>query len=123
MKLAAVAFLLLLIGCAKPANVSTSLTFGTLAPGLSTITVRVKNQDVRASTPLLIAVSIEHKEGSGWSKPESILHPTGFVLKKQEEQILRVTFKSNGKQVRATLTVKEQESGRVLKTQTYSNPT
>jgi hypothetical protein len=116
-------FLLLLVSCAHPSQVSTSLTFGALAPGLSTITVRVKNQDVRATTPLLIDIAIEQKDGSSWTKPESILHPAGFVLKKQEEQILRATFKSNGKPLRATLTVKEQESGRVLHKQTYSNAT
>jgi hypothetical protein len=119
----AIMLLLLLVSCAQPSKVSTSLTFGTVTPGLTTITVRVKNQDVRATTPLQIAISIERKDGSGWTKPESLLHPTGFVLKKQEEQILRATFKSNGSPVRATLTVKEQESGRVLHTETYSNPT
>jgi hypothetical protein len=83
--------------------------------------VHIKNLDVRATTPLQIDISVEQKEGSQWTKPESILHPTGFVLKKQEEQILRATFKSRGNQVRATLTVKEQESGRVIHKQSYSN--
>jgi hypothetical protein len=122
-RLAILALLLCLIGCAHPSQVSTSLAFGTLAPGLTTLTVRVKNLDVRASTPLLIDIAIEQRDGASWTKPESILHPAGFVLKKQEEQILRATFKSNGKPVRATLTVKEQESGRVLKKETYSNAT
>lgn len=115
--------LLLLWSCAQPSKVSTSLTFGTLSPGLSTITVRVKNQDVRATTPLQINISIEQKDGTHWSKPESILHPTGFVLKKQEEQILRATFKSNGNPVRATLTVREQESGRVIHKETSTSAT
>jgi len=114
---------LLLAGCAHPAKVSTSLTFGTLSPGMATITVRVKNTDVRATTPLLIDISIEQKGGAGWTKPESILHPAGFVLKKQEEQILRATFKSTATLIRATLTVKEQESGRVIHKETYSNAT
>jgi len=114
---------LLLAGCAHPAKVGTSLTFGTLSPGMATITVRVKNTDVRATTPLLIDISIEQKGGAGWTKPESILHPAGFVLKKQEEQILRATFKSTATLLRATLTVKEQESGRVIHKETYSNAT
>jgi hypothetical protein len=112
--------LLLLLSCAQPSKVSTALSFGTLSPGLTTITVHIKNQDVRATTPLQIDISVEQKDGSQWTKPESILHPTGFVLKKQEEQILRATFKSTGKSVRATLTVKEQESGRVIHKQSYS---
>ncbi len=117
-----VVLLLLLIGCATPSKISTSLTFGTLAPGLTTLTVHVKNLDVRATTPLQIEITVEKKEGSGWSKPESILHPTGFVLKSKEGQILRTTFKSEGKPVRATLTVKEQESGRVIYKETTSQP-
>jgi hypothetical protein len=115
--------LLLLLSCAQPSKVSTALSFGKLSPGLTTITVHVKNLDVRATTPLQIDISVEQKDGSQWSKPESILHPTGFVLKKQEEQILRATFRSKGTPVRATLTVKEQESGRVIHKQTYDGST
>lgn len=114
---------LLLLSCAQPSKVSTSLNFGKLSPEMSTVTVRVKNQDVRATTPLQIDITVEQKIGADWSTPESILHPTGFVLKKQEEQILRASFRSAGHPVRATLTVKEQESGRVIHKQTYTSAT
>jgi hypothetical protein len=109
---------LLVASCAKPSKVSTTLEFGAMPPGLTIMTVRIKNDDVRASTPLLVDLSIETKDSHGWSKPESVLHPAGFVLKKQEQQILRSAVKINGTAVRATLTVKEQETGRQIQKQT-----
>lgn len=116
-KLLAVAALVL-AGCATPAKVATSLEFGSPAPGLTSISIRIVNQDDRATTPLVINLNIQQKQGDSWSKPESVLHPVGFVLKKAEQRILRASLKLSGT-VRATLTVKEQESGRTLLTQTY----
>ena len=105
---------LILVGCATPSKVATSMDIGSVGPNLTTVTIRIKNTDVRASTPLLVELTIQTKNGRSWSKPELVLHPAAFVLKKQEEQILRATTKVEGQAVRATLTVREQETGRQI---------
>ena len=105
---------LFLSACATPSKVATSMDIGSVGPNLTTVIIKIKNTDVRASTPLLVELSIQTKNGGSWSKPELILHPAAFVLKKQEEQILRATTKIEGQAVRATLTVREQETGRQI---------
>lgn len=109
MKLTAVLLALgALVGCAKPARISTALTFGTQTGDLTTISLKIKNLEARATTPLLVDVTV----GTA-----SLIHPSAFVLNRNEEQILRATAKLPAGPLQATVTVKELESGKVLTTQ------
>ena len=104
---------LALAGCAHPARIQTNLDIAGRPPGLAVITLQIKNADSSATTPLLVEVVAQFRNsGSAWGEPRTVLHPAGFVLKKQEQQILRVTLKTAGGEVRATATVKEQETGK-----------
>jgi hypothetical protein len=107
----------LLAGCAKPANVQTNLDISN-----NTVAVKVKNQDAMATTPLLVNVSVQfHKDGK-WTEPDVVLHPAGFVLKGHEEQILHALVKPSGDAIKAKITIKEQESGRVISNQELEKP-
>ncbi len=110
---------LTLAGCAHTARISSNLDFGSRPPDLTVITLKVKNQDMRATTPLLIDVSLQLRRGQDWGKPASVIHPAAFVLNKQEEQILRSTVKLRGEAIRATVSVKEQETGKTVSTEQF----
>ncbi len=110
---------LTLAGCAHTARIATSLDFGSRPPDLTVITLKVKNQDTRATTPLLIDVSVQLRRGEDWGKAASVIHPAAFVLNKQEEQILRSTVKLRGEAIRATVSVKEQETGKTVSTEQF----
>jgi hypothetical protein len=114
MRCAAVLALALLAGCAHPANISTSLEVATRGPDLTVITLKVKNQEDRATTPLVIDVTVRVRLGGEWGKPISVIHPAGFVLNKHEEQILRSTVRLKGEAVRTRIQIKEQETGAVV---------
>lgn len=113
-KRAALFLIVLLAGCAHPSKISTSLDVRTRNPDLTVVTLKIKNQEDRATTPLVIDVTLRLRQGGEWGKPVSVIHPVGFVLNKHEEQILRSSIKLRGEAVRAKITVKEQESGAVL---------
>ena len=110
-------FVLAFTGCYRPAEVAINVDLSTRSPGLAVVTLKVKNQEPRPTTPLAIDVTVQAKQAGRWGKAESVLHPAAFVLNKQEEQILRATVKLQGEMVRTTVTVREQESGRVVKSQ------
>ena len=102
-----------LASCSHSSKIATTIDFGSRAPDLTVITVKVKNQETRATTPLAIDVSLQLKRGEDWGKPASVLHPAAFVLNKQEEQVLRTTVKLRGETIRGTVTVKEQQTGKL----------
>lgn len=114
MRCAAVLALALLTGCAHPARISTSLDVATRGSDLTVITLKVKNQEDRATTPLVIDVTVRVRLGGEWGKPISVIHPAGFVLNKHEEQILRSTVRLKGEAVRTRIQIKEQETGAVV---------
>jgi hypothetical protein len=91
-----------------------TVEFGARPPDLTVITVKVKNQEMRPTTPLAVDVSLQIKKGQDWGRASSVLHPAAFVLNKQEEQILRATVKLRGETIRATVTVKEQQTGKTI---------
>ena len=113
-KLGWVAVILVLAGCAHPAKISTNLSFASMQPGLTVVTLKIKNDENRATTPLSINVSMQFQQGGKWGEPVPVLHPAAFVLNRQEQQIIRATVKMTGESVKAKLTVKEQENGQTL---------
>ncbi len=76
--------------------------------------LRVKNLEDRATTPLSPEVVVQTRTGSSWDKPVSEIHPAPFVLNKKEQRDILKVVHTSADLVRATVTIKEQESGRVL---------
>lgn len=110
---------MLAAACSRPANIRTAVDFGTKPPDLTTITLRVKNQESRTTSPVRIDLSVQLRRGDRWGKEASVIHPAPTVLNKQEEQILRCTVKLNGDAIRAVVTIKEERSGRILAKDEY----
>jgi len=76
--------------------------------------LRIKNLEDRATTPIAPEVVVQTRTGSTWDKPVAQIHPAAFVLNKQEQRDIFKVLHTSAGLVRATLTVKEQENGRVL---------
>ena len=76
--------------------------------------LRIKNLEDRATTPLAPEVIVQTRSGSSWDKPVSQIHPAAFVLNKQEQRDIFKVLHTGADLVRATVTIKEQETGHVL---------
>lgn len=76
--------------------------------------LRIKNLEDRATTPLTPQVMVQTRTGSAWDKPVAEIHPAPFVLNKKEQRDIMKVLHTNADVMRATVTVKEQESGRLL---------
>jgi len=83
------------------------------------VTLRMTNLENRATTPLAPEVTLETRTDGKWDKPQTIIHPAAFVLNKKEEQHLIKIVKTNADFARATLTVKEAETGAVIKNERF----
>lgn len=114
MRYLAVLGLCLLAACAQPQKVIMTVNVAPLPPDLVVVSVKLKNPEQHATTPLAVEISAQMREGQEWEASQAVIHPAAFVLNKGEEQILRASVKRKGNAVRVTVTVKEQETGHVI---------
>lgn len=117
MKFLPILALFFLAACAEPSKVITTVTVAPMPPDLVVVAVKLKNPEPRATTPLAVEITAQMRDGQQWEASKAQIHPAAFVLNKGEEQILRSTVKRKGNAVRVVVTVKEQETGRVIKTE------
>jgi hypothetical protein len=115
-------FLLLLVvigltGCAKPPKLDISLNLEKQTSGVIFVRVRVANTEDRATVPIAIEVTGQARANGHWDKASTLLHPAAFVLNKKELREITKLWRVPADAARTTLTVKEQESGRLLKTE------
>lgn len=113
------ASLIALNGCAKPARISATLDITRKSSDTVWLMLRMKNLDDRVTTPLAPVVIVQTRTGAAWDKPVSQVHPVAFVLNKQEQRDIFKVLHTGADVVRATLTVKEQENGRVIVNQRF----
>jgi hypothetical protein len=113
----AVAVISLLAGCAKPPKLDVSLSLDKQKADLIFVKVKVINTEDRATVPIAIEVIGQSESNGHWDKAGSLLHPAAFVLNKKEQREITKLWRVPADAARTTLTVKEQESGKVLKTQ------
>ena len=106
-----------LTGCAKPPNLDISLTLDKQKDDLIFVRVKVVNLDDRATVPIAIELTGQAETGGHWDKPSSLLHPAAFVLNRKELREITKFWRVPADAARTTLTVKEQESGHLLKTE------
>jgi hypothetical protein len=110
------AVVLSLTGCAKPPNLNISLTLDKQQADLIFVKVKVVNMDDRATVPIAIELTGQVETNGHWDKPSSLLHPAAFVLNKRELREITKFWRVPADAARTTLTVKEQESGHLIKT-------
>jgi hypothetical protein len=112
-----VAVLLLLAGCARSPKLDISLSIDKQSANLIFVKVKVVNTEDRATVPIAIELTGQSESNGHWEKVGPLLHPAAFVLNKKEQREITKLWRVSADAVRTTLTVKEQESGKLLKTE------
>ncbi len=105
--------LLAIAACAKPPKLSATVDVSRRAPGSILLMLRVKNLGERATTPIAPVLVLQTRSGAAWSKPATEIAPAAFVLNRHEQRDIFKVLNTNATLVRATLTIREQENGRV----------
>jgi hypothetical protein len=109
--------LLVLAGCAKPPQLSTSLSVQKKSDDLILITVKVANAENRVTVPIAIEVTGQARVGGHWEKSATLLHPAAFVLNRNEQREITKFWRIQADAVRTTLVIKEQENGHLIKSE------
>jgi hypothetical protein len=111
-----IGLLALLSGCAKPPKLDISLSLDKQSADIIFVKVKVVNIEDRATVPIAIEVTGQSETNGHWEKSTSLVHPAAFVLNKKEQREITKLWRVSADAARTTLTVKEQESGNLLKT-------
>jgi len=119
MRTALVLAAILLAGCTHPSKVRAIVDIESKPPDLTAITLRIKNQEMQPTVMLRVNVSVQLRRGDSWGKASPVIHPPALVLNRQEEQIIRATVKLNGEAIRATVTVREDKSGKLVTSEEF----
>ena len=109
--------LLLLAGCAHPPQLTTTVEIQKKSDDLILVILKVTNTEDRATTPIALEITGQARSNGHWDKPASLLHPTAFVLNRKEQREITKLWRIQADAVRTTLVIKEQENGRLLKTE------
>jgi hypothetical protein len=112
-----VAGLIGLTGCAKPPQLDVSMSLDKPNANVVFVKVKVVNTEDRATVPIAIEVTGQSQVNGQWDKAGTLLHPAAFVLNRKEQREITKLWRVSADAARTTLTVKEQESGRLLKTE------
>jgi hypothetical protein len=112
-----VAGLIGVTGCAKPPQLDVTLSLDKPNADVVFVKVKVVNTEDRATVPIAIEVTGQSQANGHWDKSSSLLHPAAFVLNKKEQREITKLWRVPADAARTTLTVKEQETGRLLKTE------
>lgn len=107
---------LILSACAKPPKLDISMSVEKQSADLIFVKVKVTNMDNHATVPIALELTGQTENDGHWDKPSSLLHPAAFVLNKKEQREITKFWRVPAQAARTTLTVKEQESGNLLKT-------
>ena len=110
--------LLTLTGCAHPPQLGTTLDVQK-SPDKSLVVLQLKviNLEDRVTVPIALELIGQTRVNGQWSKPETLLHPAAFVLNRNEQRAVTKPWRVQADAIRTTLTVKEQESGNILKSE------
>ena len=109
--------LAVLAGCARPPKLDVSLSLEKQNADLIFVRVKVVNTEDRATVPIAIEVTGQPESDGHWDKASTLLQPAAFVLNRKEQREITKLWRVAADAARATLTVKEQERGYLLKTE------
>jgi hypothetical protein len=111
------AVVLSLTGCAKPPKLDITLKLDKQSADLIFVRVKVVNTEDRATVPIAIELTGQAETNGHWDKASQLMRPAAFVLNKREQREITKLWRVPADAARTTLTVKEQESGNLLKTE------
>lgn len=106
-----------LCGCAHPPQIATSVDFQKSSEGLVVVRLKVTNLEDSATVPIALELTGQNRTNGQWSKPDTLLHPAAFVLNRKEQREITKLWRVPADSVRTTLTLKEQETGHLLKSE------
>jgi len=109
--------ILSLSGCAKAPKLDVTMSLDKQNANLIFVKVKVINTEDRATVPIAIEVTGQAENNGHWDKASTLLHPAAFVLNRKEQREITKLWRVPADAARATLTVKEQERGFLLKTE------
>ncbi len=104
-------------GCATPPRLDVTLSLDKPSADVIFVKVKVVNTEDRATVPIAVEVTGQSQANGHWDKASTLLHPAAFVLNKKEQREITKLWRVPADAARTTLTVKEQETGRLLKTE------
>jgi uncharacterized lipoprotein YajG len=107
----------LLAGCARSPKLDISMSLDKQKPDLIFVKVKIVNTEDRATVPIAVEITGQAESNGQWGKSDTLLHPAAFVLNKKEQREITKLWRVTADVARTTLTVKEQESGKLLKTE------
>jgi hypothetical protein len=108
---------IMLVGCTHPPQLATSLDVQKQSGDLIVVKLKVVNLGTGATVPLNVELTGQAEKNGHWDKSSSLLHPAAFVLNGKEERDITKFWRIQADAVRATMIVKEQERGNLLKTE------
>jgi len=108
-----------LAGCARrrPPNLNISLSLDKQNPSLIFVKLKVVNTEDRATVPIAVDITGQAETNGHWDKSTTLVHPAAFVLNRREQREITKLWRVSADAARTTLTVKEQESGNLIKTE------
>jgi hypothetical protein len=112
-----ITLILLLAACATPPKLSTALDVQKKADGLVVVKFKVTNLEDRATTPVNVEITGQARSNGQWTRSESLIHPTAFVLNRKEQREITKMWHIQADAVKTTVVIKEQENGNVLKSE------
>jgi hypothetical protein len=112
-----IAVVVTMTSCAHPPKLDINLKLDKQGADLIFVRVKVVNTEDRATVPIAIELTGQAETNGHWDKPSQLLRPAAFVLNKKEQREITKLWRVPANAARTTLTVKEQESGNLLKTE------
>jgi hypothetical protein len=106
-----------LAGCSKPPKLNVTLTLDKQNASLIFVKIKVVNTEDSATVPIALELTGQVENNGHWDKSSTLLHPAAFVLNKKEQREITKLWRIPADAARTMLTVKEQESGNLLKTE------
>ena len=102
---------ILLVSCATPPRIAVTTQVRKTSATEGRLTVNIRNMEDRASTPILLEVSLR----SGSAPPLRVIHPVAFVLNKREVREIIARFKSDSDNLEAVVELRAAQTGAPVK--------
>jgi hypothetical protein len=108
-----------LTACAHPPKLSTTFDATKDSNNLVLLKLKIVNLEDSVTVPIAIQLTGESESNGHWDKSTTLLQPAAFVLNRKEQRTITKLWRIAADAVRATLVVREQESGKLLQSEKF----
>lgn len=109
--------LAILTACAHPPKLAATLDILRNSDNLVLLKLKITNLDDSATVPIAVQITGQAQINGQWDKPGTVLQPAAFVLNRKEDRTITKLWHVSAQAVRTTLTIREQETGNLLKSE------